>query len=100
MRSRGGAVTAPHQDERVEEAIRLGVGLGVDHAAGLLRGVVRVSGDVRLCIAGGAEAAIRAALRALGISPRVDVTAGPAATVTVVLHDTEDPGASPDTMPE
>lgn len=30
------------------------------------------------------------------ISPRVDVTAAPAATVTVVLHDTEDPGAAPD----
>lgn len=92
-------MTAPHQDERIEGAVRLGVGLGVNAAADALYGVVPLSAELRGHVASGVEAGIRAVLAALGISPRVDVTAGPAATVTVVLHDTEDPGASPDMVP-
>lgn len=87
-------MTAPHQDERIEGAVRLGVGLGVRAAADALH----ASDELRGHVAAGVEAGIRAVLAALGISPRVDVTAGPAASVTVVIHG--DPGASPDTRPE
>ncbi len=100
-------MTAPHQDARIEtiihDAVGFGVGAGVNALAGLAAGVLPVTDELTALATGVAtsatESGIRHALAALGFSPRVDVTAGPGATVTVVLHDTEDPGAAPDTRP-
>ena len=96
MRGSGGAVTAPHQDARVEAGVHVAVAFGVDQIAELAAGHLPVTPVLVGIAADVAETAVRHLLSLFDVSPRVDVTAGPSATVTVVLHDTEDPGAAPD----
>lgn len=91
-------MTAPHQDERVEDAILAASDFGVEQLATLAAGHLPVTETLRGIALDLVEAGIRHFASLVHVSPRVDVTAGPAATVTVVIHG--DPGASPDTRPE
>lgn len=91
-------MTAPHQDERVEAAVHVAVAFGVDQLGTLAAGHLPVTPALVGIAADLAEYAVRHLLSLVDVSPRVDVTAGPAASVTVVIHG--DPGASPDTRPE
>jgi hypothetical protein len=79
-------MAAPHQDVRVEAAIRGAIGIGVSRARELARGLLPVGPELEVVVTGALERAVRHLLAALGMSPRVDVTGGPAAETTITIR--------------
>lgn len=81
--------TPNHQDARVEEAIDVAVAFGVDAALAVAKGLLPNTPELRAIAISSAVTGIRKILALLNISPRVDVTAGENATVSIHVHDTE-----------
>lgn len=97
-----------HSNPIVEAAIRTAVNLGVKELRDLAKGHLPVTPSLESIATGLVEAGIRELLKLVDIVPRVDVVAGKDAVVTVhihtgskqaALHDSDDPGTSPDVRP-